>query len=218
MPVNTIKRLAKEIGTTKPCFISQGWGPQRRMNGETQSTAIAMLALLTGQVGLPGTNSGAREGDSYGIDTMLPAGKNPIKKAFPIYLWPRAITDAKNMTAKNDGVRGAERLEQNIKFIWNTQGNTLINQHGGINQVTAILEDEKLVETTVVVDNQMKPSAKFADYLLPDTMNQEIDDIEGDAYAVGDYNYIVACPKAADILWDQKPNFWNEPDGQALRH
>ena len=36
------------------------------------------------------------------------------------------------MTAKNAGVRGAERLEQNIKFIWNTQGNTLINQHGGI--------------------------------------------------------------------------------------
>ena len=109
VPVDTIKRPAKEIGTTKPCFISQGWGPQRRMNGETQSTAIAMLALLTGQVGLPGTNSGAREGDSYGIDTMLPAGKNPIKKAFPIYLWPRAITDAKNMTAKNAGVRGAER-------------------------------------------------------------------------------------------------------------
>ena len=208
VPVDTIERLAKEIGTTKPCFISQGWGPQRRMNGETQSTAIAMLALLTGQVGLPGTNSGAREGDSYGIDTMLPAGKNPVKKAFPIYLWPRAITDAKGMTAKNAGVRGAERLEQNIKFIWNTQGNTLINQHGGINQVKAILEDEKLVETIVVVDNQMTPSAKFADYLLPDTMNQEIDDIEGDAYAVGDYNYIVACPKAADILWDQKPNYW----------
>ena len=49
-------------------------------------------------------------------------------------------------------------------------------------------------------------------------MNQEIDDIEGDAYAVGDYNTIVACPTAADILWDQKPNFWNEPDDQALRH
>ena len=26
VPVNTIKRLAKEIGTTKPCFISQDRG------------------------------------------------------------------------------------------------------------------------------------------------------------------------------------------------
>ena len=207
VPVETIERLAREIATTKPCFISQGWGPQRRMNGETQSTSIAMLALLTGQVGLPGTNTGAREGDSYGIDTGLPVGKNPVKVSFPIFLWPKAITDAKSMTAKNSAVRGADHLSHNIKFIWNTQGNTLINQHGGINALRKILEDESLVETIVVVDNQMTPSAKFADYLLPDTMNQEIDDLEADAYAVGDYNYIVACPQAAKIEWDQRPNW-----------
>ena len=34
-----------------------------------------------------------------------------------------------------------------------------------------------------MVDNQMTPSARFADYVLPDTMNQEIDDMQGDAYA-----------------------------------
>ena len=129
VPVETIERLAKEIATTKPCFISQGWGPQRRMNGETQSTSIAMLALLTGQVGLPGTNTGAREGDSYGIDTGLPTGKNPVKVSFPIFLWPKAVIDAKSMTSKNAAVRGADHLSHNIKFIWNTQGNTLINQH-----------------------------------------------------------------------------------------
>lgn len=207
VPVETIERLAREIATTKPCFISQGWGPQRRMNGETQSTSIAMLALLTGQVGLPGTNTGAREGDSYGIETGLPVGKNPVKASFPIFLWPKAITDAKSMTAKNSAVRGVDHLTHNIKFIWNTQGNTLINQHGGINKLRKILEDEKLVETIVVVDNQMTPSAKFADYLLPDTMNQEIDELEADSYAVGDYNYLIACPKAADILWDQRPNW-----------
>ena len=207
VPVETIETLAREIATTKPCFISQGWGPQRRLNGETQSTSIAMLALLTGQVGLPGTNTGAREGDSYGIDTGMPIGTNPVKASFPIFLWPQAVRDASAMTAKNSAVRGAERLTHNIKFIWNTQGNTLINQHGGINEVRKLLEDEKLVETIVVVDNQMTPSAKFADYLLPDTMNQEIDDIEADAYAVGGYNYLIACPKAADILWDQKPNY-----------
>lgn len=34
VPVDTIERLAREIATTKPTFISQGWGPQRRMNGD----------------------------------------------------------------------------------------------------------------------------------------------------------------------------------------
>lgn len=207
VPVETIERLAREIATTKPTFISQGWGPQRRMNGETQSTSIAMLALLTGQVGLPGTNTGAREGDSYGIDTGFPTGKNPVKASFPVFLWPKAVVDAKSLTAKNAAVRGVDHLTHNIKFIWNTQGNTLINQHGGINALRKILEDESLVETIVVVDNQMTPSAKFADFVLPDTMNQEIDDLEADAYAVGDYNYIVACPKAASIEWEQRPNW-----------
>ena len=55
VPVETIVRLAEEIGTTKPVFFSQGWGPQRQANGEQTSRAIAMLPILTGNVGLPGT-------------------------------------------------------------------------------------------------------------------------------------------------------------------
>ena len=43
IPVETIVQLAKEMGTTKPCFISQGWGPQRQANGEETARAIAML-------------------------------------------------------------------------------------------------------------------------------------------------------------------------------
>ena len=64
IPAERIVRLAREIGKAKTCFISQGWAPQRRMNGETQSTSIAMLAILTGQIGLPGTNSGEHEGNT----------------------------------------------------------------------------------------------------------------------------------------------------------
>lgn len=64
IPVETIVQLAKEMGTTKPCFISQGWGPQRQANGEETARAIAMLPILLGQVGLPGTNPGDAEGNS----------------------------------------------------------------------------------------------------------------------------------------------------------
>lgn len=207
VPVETIIDLARQIGTTKPCFISQGWAPQRRMNGETQSTAIAMLAILTGQIGLPGTNSGAREGDSYGIEVGLPTGSNPITKSFPIFLWPQVVLDAKKLTAKNAAIRGADHLEHNIKFIWNTQSNTLINQHGGINQLRKILEDESLVETIVVVDTQMTPSAQFADYVLPDVCHQESIDLMGDSYAVGDHNYLLMSQKAIDPEWEQRPNY-----------
>ena len=114
--------------------------------------------ILIGQIGLPGTNSGAREGDSYGLEVGLPTGTNPVSVGMPIFLWPRAVEDAKKLTATNAGVKGAPALRHNIKFIWNTQSNTLINQHGGINQIRPILEDDTKVETIVCVDTQMTPS------------------------------------------------------------
>ena len=207
IPTDRIVDLARAVGTTKPCFISQGWAPQRRMNGETQSTSIAMLPILTGQIGLPGTNSGAREGDSYGLEVGLPTGTNPVKVGMPIFLWPKAVENAQDLTEKNAGVRGAPSLRHNIKFIWNTQSNTLINQHGGINQLRPILEDETKVETIVCVDTQMTPSAKFADYVLPDVCHQESIDLMADSYAVGDQNYLMLSDKAIDPEWEQRPNW-----------
>ena len=49
-----IVRLAREIGTAKPAYIAQGWGPQRQANGEQTARAICMLPILTGNVGYKG--------------------------------------------------------------------------------------------------------------------------------------------------------------------
>ena len=56
VPADKIIKLAREIGSTKPAFISQGWGPQRHANGEIATRAISMLAILTGNVGINGGN------------------------------------------------------------------------------------------------------------------------------------------------------------------
>ena len=72
-----IKELAKEVGTAKPLYVVQGWGPQRRSNGELNCWSIMMLPLLTGQFGLPGTNSGMREG-SYS-SACNPSRLEPIR-------------------------------------------------------------------------------------------------------------------------------------------
>ena len=61
IPADRIVKLAREIGSAKPAYISQGWGPQRHANGEIATRAISMLAILTGNVGINGGNSGARE-------------------------------------------------------------------------------------------------------------------------------------------------------------
>ncbi|KGQ13245.1 Putative dimethyl sulfoxide reductase chain ynfE [Beauveria bassiana D1-5] len=59
IPADRIIKLAREISGAKPAYIAQGWGPQRQANGELTSRAIAMLPILTGNVGINGGNSGA---------------------------------------------------------------------------------------------------------------------------------------------------------------
>jgi len=44
IPAPTIVRLAREIATTKPCSVNQGWGIQRHSNGENQARAPMTLA------------------------------------------------------------------------------------------------------------------------------------------------------------------------------
>lgn len=207
IPKETIIRLAREIGTTKPLFVAQGWGPQRRGNGDSLSIAIAMLPILTGQLGLPGTNNGAREADQNGFAASLPVPPNPVKASVCLNVWHRAIYEADQLTAKQGLVRGCDKLKQNIKFMWETQGNNVINQHTGSNLMAKLLKDPKLVECFVVVDTQMTPTAKFADYLLPDVAGQENNDFSGDSYSVGGHCYLIAMEKAVNPQHGQMRNW-----------
>ena len=173
IPPARIEKLAREIAGARPCFICQGWGPQRRSNGELNCWSIMMLPLLTGQVGLPGTSNGCREG-SYSISLQsLPAGDNPIKAKIPVFLFTEAIDHGTEMTALNSAVTGADKLNQNIKCMLNYAGNCLTNQHGDINYAHDILADESKCEFIVVWETAMTDSAKYADILLPDLFRFE---------------------------------------------
>ncbi|VUC81327.1 anaerobic dimethyl sulfoxide reductase subunit A subunit [Raoultella terrigena] len=78
IPVDRIVKLAREIGSTRPAYICQGWGPQRQANGELAARAIAMLPILTGNVGISGGNSGARESTYTITIERLPVLTNPV--------------------------------------------------------------------------------------------------------------------------------------------
>ena len=150
VPADKIIKLAREIGSTKPAFISQGWGPQRHANGEIATRAISMLAILTGNVGINGGNSGAREG-SYSLPFVrMPTLENPIQTSISMFMWTDAIERGPEMTALRDGVRGKDKLDVPIKMIWNYAGNCLINQHSEINRTHEILQDDKKCELIVV--------------------------------------------------------------------
>jgi Tat-targeted selenate reductase subunit YnfE len=190
IPQARIIQLARDIAQSKPACIVQGWGPQRQANGELTARAIAMLPILTGNVGLPGGNSGARESTYTMTIERMPVGENPVKTSIPVFGWTDAIQRGTEMTALRDGVRGKPALTVPIKFIWNYAGNTLINQHSDINRTHEILRDDQRCETIVVIDNFMTASARYADLLLPDLMTTEQEDIVPNDYA-GNMGYLI---------------------------
>lgn len=207
IPADRIIKLAREIGSAKPAYICQGWGPQRQANGEQTSRAIAMLPILTGNVGINGGNSGARESTYTITIERMPLPENPVKTQISCFSWTDAIVRGPEMTALRDGVRGKDKLDVPIKFIWNYAGNTIINQHSDINKTHDILQDESKCETIVVIDNFMTSSAKYADIVLPDLMTVEQEDIIPNDYA-GNMGYLIFLQPVTAPKFERKPIYW----------
>jgi len=207
IPVDRIIKLAREIGSAKPAYICQGWGPQRQANGELAARAIAMLPILTGNVGINGGNSGARESTYTITIERFPVLTNPVKTAISCFTWTDAIDHGAEMTATRDGVRGKDKLDVPIKFFWNYAGNTIINQHSDINKTHEILQDESKCEMIVVIENFMTASAKYADILLPDLMTIEQEDIIPNDYA-GNMGYLIFIQPVTSAKFERKPIYW----------
>lgn len=201
VPAARIVRLAREIAQAKPCMITQGWGPQRHANGENTARAIFTLAAMTGNVGISGGSTGGREAAYALALAPFPTLTNPIQTAISVYGWTDAIERGPQMTATADGVRGKDKLDVPIKFIWNYAGNALVNQHGDTNRTTRLLQDESLCEMIVVIDNQMTVSARYADILLPDVTNAEQADLAPGGSA-GNLGYVIFADKVIEPLFE----------------
>jgi anaerobic dimethyl sulfoxide reductase subunit A len=181
-----IAALARDYARAKPACILPGLGPQRTGNGEQTVRTIAALCALTGNIGIPG---GGAAGMGF-IPTLpwpqYPVPPNPYPGMIPSFLWTRAVERGVEMNQRNDGLRGVEKLDSNIKLILNLAGNTLINQHSDINKTGRLLKDTRKSEFILCSDVFMTPSARFADILLPGTSFFEEDNITK-PFDFGDY-------------------------------
>ena len=170
-----IRDLARELAHARPAFIMQGWGPQRRSNGEMTSGMIMLLALALGQVGLPGTNNGMNVAWGGGFLTHVSAGHNSVPFRIPAYRFLDAIEDGTRLGAA-EGVRGLaanQRLAHGIKAIVCHGGNCLTNQHGNVNRAHRVLADTSACEFIVNIDVEFTDSARYADIVLPDLFRME---------------------------------------------
>jgi len=168
IPARTIIDLAVEFATAKPACLLPGLGPQRTLCGEQTCRSLAMLACLTGNVGVPGGGAGTinylKEGYFPGMGFAW--REDPCPAAIPGFLWTRAA-DRPESIGPAQGLRGAERLDTGIKLLFSLASGILLNQHSNINDTVRILRRKDAVETLVVSDLFMTPGSRFADLLLP---------------------------------------------------
>lgn len=171
VPAETIRAFAREYATAKPACLIMGLGPQRHGNGEQTTKNLCTLACMTGNVGISGGGAAGttdvKEHD--GISLFTNTVKNPYPGKIPVFLWTKAIEYGMEMTPKGDRLTGVEKLDSNIRMIFNLAGNTLINQHSDVNDTIRILKDDSKCQFIVGSDIFMTPSARYADILLPAT-------------------------------------------------
>ncbi len=206
VPAATITRIAREYATSKPAVLYQGYGMQRRAFGEQVVRAGCVLAAITGNVGVPGgwaSGLGLQAPDGGQLGTVFPTGENPVKAEIPVFLWTEACLRGKSMTSA-DGIRGVERLDNDIKLIYAVATNCLINQHADINRTAGILRDESKVEFIAVQDNFLTPTGRFADIILPACTQFETWGVE-DGWKYGDE--VILQPKLVEPPGECKSDY-----------
>ncbi|SHI03418.1 DMSO/selenate family reductase complex A subunit [Ferrimonas marina] len=205
VPVTQIQDLADKLMGAKTPYITIGAGCNRHACGEQTMRALYMLPILTGKLGEHGVNNGELP-SNFGLGRSgMSAGSNPQKASICFHSWAEAIERGEEMTANADGVKGleeGEKLGTNIKAVFSSTGNALINQHSDINHTRQILEDESQCELVVVTDCWMTASARFADYVLPDTTWLESNDLANDSYASGETGYLTFLSTGIEPMYD----------------
>ncbi|WP_182353561.1 DMSO/selenate family reductase complex A subunit [Flaviflexus huanghaiensis] len=204
IPAETIRNFAVQMATANPCAIRQGWGIQRQANGETACRAPMLLANVIGSVGKPGGGTGVQAGN-HGVPVMSfdSYSENPVEALIPTFLWTDAIDHGKDMTATTDGIRGADKLKNDIKMMVVYASNTLINQHSDTNRTRELLEDESKCEFIVGIDNQMTPSMEYCDLILPETTWSEREDFIAGIRG-GDMGFALYMSKSTEPLYETR--------------
>jgi anaerobic dimethyl sulfoxide reductase subunit A len=209
VPAASIERLAREYATTKPAALMAGIAPGRTAFGEQYHRAAITLAVMTGNVGIPGGDASARAWESLvggypyglGIGSALPFLFNPVEDfsrwdGIPLgRIYPN-IHYTKIADAMLKGKDGGYPADYKVAFIVNCN---FINSLPNTNKLIQAL---KALEFVVVEEQVMTATAKYADILLPTSTFLEREDIvlgAGMAY-YGFQN------KAIEPLGESKPH------------
>jgi anaerobic selenocysteine-containing dehydrogenase len=195
----TIERAAAEAGlapgdlrtfadwyaTTSPAVIRCGWGQERNRNGGSATMAILALPAVAGKFGVRGGGYSMSNSASWGITAERLIDVPPAKtRLVNMNHLGRALTEYRDPPVS-------------VLFVYNCNPLATAPEQ---NLVRRGLEREDLF--TVVYEQVMTDTAKYADLLLPATTFLEHYDL---AKGYGAYHLHVVRP-VIDVVGESRPN------------
>jgi len=168
IPAADIIELADIIGKGGPVTFLPGYGLQRHLNGGQTIRAILALAILTGNIGKPGSGFNYANLQSYVFDDV----KEPDS------YYPDHVKDSpfrRSISMASLGRDMLDTVNPELKSAFVERGNPLLQlpDSGNVRKAFASLEFK------VVIEQFMTDSAALADIILPAKNMFEQSDIVG---------------------------------------
>ena len=147
-----IETLARLYADSSPALIRCGWGLERNRNGGSAAAAVLALPAVAGKFGVRGGGYTMSNSGVYGVDTTAAIGE------------PEATTRRINMN-----LVGQELLERRdppitVLFIYNNNSLATLPRQESVRR--GLLRQDLF---TVVFDQVMTDTARYADIVLPAT-------------------------------------------------
>jgi anaerobic selenocysteine-containing dehydrogenase len=157
--VDALEKVARIYAETAPALIRCGWGQERNRNGGNGTLAILALPAVAGKFGVRGGGYAMSNSASWGFTRTWMESASPDRRLVNMNQLGRALLEYTNPPV-------------NVLFVYNCNpAVTVPDQH----RVLRGLEREDVF--TVVFDQVMTDTARYADVLLPNTTFLEAYDV-----------------------------------------
>jgi anaerobic selenocysteine-containing dehydrogenase len=188
VPAAEIAATAEEFAAAKPAYLRVGWGLERSRNGGSACVAAFALPLLTGQFGVLGSGIFASTSDAAPL-TIGP--RDPAERHTP---------RVRHVNMNRLGAMLCDReCEPPIAVLF-VQGANPAASNPNQRAVHAGLMRDDLF--TVVHDQVLTDTARFADVVLPATTHFEARDV---AASYGSY-VLMETPAVIDRVGESRTN------------
>jgi anaerobic selenocysteine-containing dehydrogenase len=184
----SIRLLADRYAASSPAILRCGWGLERNRNGGQAAAAVLAMPALLGKFG--------RRGGGYTLSNSG-AGKLQASKLWETSSWTTRVinmTELARVLNEPDTINGLDGPPVHGLFVYNCNPVATVPDQNGI--LRGLLRDDLF---TVVFEQVMTDTARYADILLPATTFLEHYDFKRSygSYVVGATKPVIdACGEA----------------------